>query len=1387
MMMRTTVIAVLMLAYAAAGHAQILPRLGDNVPRPTAIPAGELDPEALFGAGARPAIADLGFSGDSPSDRRFAVAWLELRLEDGSFDNLISLYAAIVDANGNPVAGPQRIAVHSGDAGVIPSNPAIAVDGRNYFTVTWTVTERVGTSFDFDQRLIARTFWWFEDSDPVDALCPADGVAVFDPWPFSPETVIVDTQFMPELTDVAGDWQRHGGPSEVNIDIDAAAGAAGRTVIVFPDHRAVPNWGIYAASTTLEVFETPQGVDPCEFPAAHLVPTDSAVLIAGDAEWRASPRVAVNANNEFAAVTWRSREGAIQAQVLTPDGQLQGDRIEVAPQPGTVQTSLHDPDVDFGPDGLFRVVWERNRYFNSADGTPAASDILMSRYDLQEGAAETNVIINTERGGRTSQQLISKRFPAVAASDRDGDAAVVWQRAGAECPVDDWRLSLTPAGPQDCEPVEEGRTEVGPGNRTCSFTLETAGADSACRAGFRIVPHPATPDTSWAKFAPDRAIDWAEFGNRRSVNLTIEGSPFFRNRCLVVEATGQTAPKRLVVEQRCLTLFSDEPCVTCEEQLLQRGLSGIKQDPAPVPAIATDEASAPRGVAPEPQIVLRWLQRNYRAPEATLVVPESVSESGRVPGRAGLGMGRDGDMMVGWIDAFEQPDSLVTQNLAGPVELRINDVGILEGPLTRATANFTLSANKAYPVRPGECAGAPAPTVELLTADGTASFQSGDYQRTTGILDFGDFCGQNGALSLPFSVPVDDDPVFEGTENFFVNLFNEKNAIVVRRQGNGAIVDNDPPATVVFADEDGISICEDGAIPAPEGTEPGCEEGENDGPGFVEIRVQLTNGQGQVQSQEVEGLVEFQTFDGTSIGNVDGAQAGADYEAVTGELQFLPLVTEAFLSINLEDDGEAELDEQFFVELIESENLTLPTGTAGLQLGVTIIDDDICESLPQWHLPDPNVDPSVPPLGTDEDRTGYFCITNPEGFDACPWRSELVLEGPEAPWLTLLDLRFADDPTDSHIIAAEAACQQVSGATGAIRYRAAANEPSDVNPIVQSRDQIVAFLNGKRPPATRIVEQTGGDCEATVQPAQLDFFPAGGEAEIAVSFGGDPACDFIEWTARPGASWLSLDGANASGEVSSGGPGSFRVVVGPFETDPGAQVQRGGTVDVSGSDLIVIQEAPLFDHFDDDTPPDPLGWQYLEPDAWTESGTHLTASTPGEARVIADPEFPGCSLCLLETTVRIDTFGKGQATVYMWWRDEGEHLRLVVDEFFDTWRLIQRVAGVDHELRVFSTDVLVGQEYPVRMEYRDDLAVPLITVDIDGQAMCPAPGPGLQPCTPYDPDPDDVDVGPIIGSGTVGLGAAATTASFDLLRVIRADELRLPLDGLFIDGFESVQ
>ena len=59
-----------------------------------------------------------------------------------------------------------------------------------------------------------------------------------------------------------------------------------------------------------------------------------------------------------------------------------------------------------------------------------------------------------------------------------------------------------------------------------------------------------------------------------------------------------------------------------------------------------------------------------------------------------------------------------------------------------------------------------------------------------------------------------EDSIFEGTESFFVDLFDEANAIVVRRQGIGAIVDNDPPEPVEFVEPVEIEIARRSTLPS---------------------------------------------------------------------------------------------------------------------------------------------------------------------------------------------------------------------------------------------------------------------------------------------------------------------------------------------------------------------------------------------------------------------------------------------------------------------------------------------------------------------------------------------------------------------------------------------
>jgi len=1386
-----------LVAFNAAGD--VIPRLGDNAVR-SALPS---DPgDFLISAGERtfPAVADLNLVSDDPDTRRFAVAWLQ-RTENSSLDAFETIQVAIVDSQGDPIAGPSPVARYRPGA-LRVSNPAIAVDGNGYFTVSWSVVEldTSGLGRDIEQRIHARTF---RPERNGGTLCPSDNHPVlYDGL----ESIVLDTANWPPITDDFGDFDITG--PRPSLDIDSSD--EGATVITFADPRFAENWGIYAAPNELIVDDPlPDETEWCGVGGGHarLVPTGLLWQVAQNAEFQVAPRVAVDANNERSVVVWRSFDGAILAKRLDADGRpVPGDPIEVAAEPESTQESVHDPDVDYTPDGFFWVTWERNQYLDGTDDAEAVSEILASRFDSSGVPVESDVVVDLDT--TTFGQMFPLRNARVQARDLSGDLAFSYSRHREVCPIAglDGAPILDVSSSSSCvlesilgRPVRIVASSGSP----CTFSLDRR--SNYCRMQVKRRPYEgAVSDAGSFRFDPKGPTSWAV---TPTSTTTFTLNPFpprsSENQCSWLELSYPGGTVDVVVERLCSRSNPDD-CITCLEQAnpaaARSPRANLLEEGAGV--IVADSSTQRRGDAgfADTDIRLQWLQKDFQSEDATPIDPILVNDLPLTAGEPALAMGRSGDMMVAWI-AEDVPEaggpgtlshSLITQNLAGPVELSINDVGILEGPILRATGNFTLTANKPYPVRDGECDGdTPRPTVSLLTADGSASFLPGadDYSRTTDTLSF-DPCDPLAPLSLGFPVPVNDDNVFEDTESFFVDLFDEQNAIVVRRRGTGAIVDNDPPATV-SAPSGIVEVCEDGtrplADPPPDAPRcPGTGSPRND----VELAFELDI------AQEVEGSVEFVTMDGDAFGSIEVATANDDYEPVAGELQFLPGTTQAFLSIELIADGFAELPEQFVVQLTGADNLTLPADDEDLKILVNIIDDDVCATPPAWFLPDPDAvtpDP-LPTHGTAAERSGYFCVVNPEGFETCPWTARLDLDQGEEPWLERTNIVFSipPDPQDpdgvtaDDIAAAESACALIAGATGAIRYTAEENLP-DLVPV-QTRTQDVLFINGAAEPEARTVTQSGGDCTPQITPMQARFFPVGGEATFEVSFGDEPACEISEWTAEvdsTAADWLSIDGASAdTGRFTFSGPGAFSIEVEPYLPDTGPVADRVGVINV-GDSVEVIQEAPLFDHFDDEVPPDPAGWQYQEPDSWSEAGTHLSASTPGFARLIANPAFPGCSRCIVETTVRFDEFSKGQAIVYLWWRGEGEHLRLVADEFFDSWTLIQRVGGVDHELRVFGSDVQVGQEYPVRIEYRDDLGGPLITVDVDGQAMCPAPGSGGEPCTPWDPDDDAVP--PVIGSGTVGFGVSGTGASFNLLRVIRSDELTLPLDGLFIDGFEPAE
>ncbi|MBY6204150.1 Calx-beta domain-containing protein [Halomonas denitrificans] len=1374
----------LCLSASASVYSEVLPRVGDNQTHPTLLFAGETQSPVQRN---RPAIADLKVPGPTPSTRTFAVAWLEERIgsdPQNPFLGFTNVLVAIIDGDRNLVVPPQVVASYSSQFTHSPSTPTIVADESDYFSVIWSITTPGGLTQDESdneisrQRIISRTF---RKTPPSAALCQVDGLPLPDPStanadPFDDEGVLFDTALIPELNEDAGLFSLH---DDAGIRLDAVADASGRVRIVFPDHRAEPQWGIYVVRGLLETFADPQqsacpdGQPGSPEAAAYLIASPIATRVAGNGAYRVEPRIASGFNGDTSLVTWRTHRGAIEAQLLNLDGDLVGPRIVVAPAPISTQESLHAPDVGAEANGVFRVVWSRHRYRDAQNDTDARSDILMSRFDSNGNALDAGQVISLDAASDPTRML-PKRAPTVSDDDIDGDFAIAWAQEPSECPTINAQFEWQIRASCGTLPLTAS---------SCDVEIATAeDVPRMCWRGLRLRPHPATGTTDWVSFRADQPREWPTVFSANSITVDVDRTTETTlNRCVFVESQGQEQPLRLTLEQECSTAGS---CETCEEQLAARGLS-MPEDTMPLPA--ANAPSAPVRGATAPTVHLRWLPRDYQSPESTALNPTRISAEGQGvrAESAAIGLLREGEILAAWMadnvvtTQGTRPESLVTQNLTGPVEFRINDVAILEGPAGRATASFTVTADKVYPG--SDCI--LGPSVEGLTFDGSARSIDGDYARTELLLNFGNPC-QNQVLTRSFSVPITDDDLYEGNETFTVELFGETSAIVRRRTGIGVILENDLPSLVEIRTPV-VEICENGELPLVD-PPPGTSRCSTDpGPARVDLVVNLEND----RAQAVEGSVRFQTEDGSAA-----STPGGDFIATNGELGFLPGVTEVLLSIDLVDDGLRELDEQFFVVLSGPQELRLPEELEDRRFIVNVIDNDLCATPPELLLPDP-ADPDGRPAvlaasGPDADRTGFFCIRNPEGFGVCPWETRLDLGPGQAPWLTLDGVDFADPSADPDLVsAAQAACAAYAGdpavqsTGGAIRYVALENLPPPGGSQAQQRDLVVQLLNGATVPDWFEVVQEGGDCRPNLVPAFADFFPIGGRRTIEADFNDQSACESFGWTvsiAQDSRAWLSLVGANAAGEIELDGAGSFQIDVEPnLQPMPGSPGFRLGTVRAGGTDLQVTQEDPFFDHFDDGVPPDPAGWDYTEVDAWSEAGTWLTASTMSTAEAIAARAFAGCSICRVESTVRFDAFGKGRGTIYLWWRSGQDYLALTVDEFFDSWTLTQRVGGTDYVLREFDRDVLVGPEYDVVIDVVEILGQTLITVGIDGAPMCALPGPGAVTCSPASPAGT-----PVIGSGTVGLAVDDATISFNLLRVVRSDELEVPLGVIFSNGFE---
>jgi Calx-beta domain len=202
-------------------------------------------------------------------------------------------------------------------------------------------------------------------------------------------------------------------------------------------------------------------------------------------------------------------------------------------------------------------------------------------------------------------------------------------------------------------------------------------------------------------------------------------------------------------------------------------------------------------------------------------------------------------------------------------------------------------------------------SVDYATVDDTSSPDaagSQDYVAKSGTLTF----PANTNASQHVEVPIKDDNIYEGDEDFLVQLSNNFNATIARETATGTIVD-DEVKPVLAMSSTGFSV----------------DEGDKDN--IVGVDVTLSG----LTDKDV--TFSYSTADGTTPA-AHGQGNQKDYTAVaSGTGTIRAGTTLGFVPVTINGDTNKESDENFFVTISDqSQNARL----GGATTQITLRNDD---------------------------------------------------------------------------------------------------------------------------------------------------------------------------------------------------------------------------------------------------------------------------------------------------------------------------------------------------------------------------------------------------------------------------------------------------------------
>ena len=238
--------------------------------------------------------------------------------------------------------------------------------------------------------------------------------------------------------------------------------------------------------------------------------------------------------------------------------------------------------------------------------------------------------------------------------------------------------------------------------------------------------------------------------------------------------------------------------------------------------------------------------------------------------------------------------------------LSINDVTVDEDA---GTATFTVTLN---------AVSGQAVLVSYATSNGTAT-AGADYTAVTGTLNFAP-----GVTTQTITVPITNDALFEGSENFNVNLSAPVNATIADNLGIGTIKDD---GTGPAGSDDDTPTVTVSSIVAMEGSDPYAVFSVNlSNPSTTPVTVSLALANGTATG----GGVDFGP--GLEVSTDGGATWTASATATIA-----PFTTSVLVRTPIIDDAINEVAENFTLNAIVTAGTTVNASAAGIG---TIADND---------------------------------------------------------------------------------------------------------------------------------------------------------------------------------------------------------------------------------------------------------------------------------------------------------------------------------------------------------------------------------------------------------------------------------------------------------------